>query len=641
MLRTREIALDRRGPRGAPRVGELMHKITGMTKLSTCFLLALSLLAADSASAASTVAHAIALHGEPKYRPGFEQFDYVNPNAPKGGQVRLSAIGTFDNLNPFILKGVGAAGLGFLYDTLTVQSDDEAFTEYGLVAETIEVPADHSWVAYTLRREARFHDGTPITVEDVIYTFDTLKSQGHPFYRSYYGSVVAARRVGERKVRFDFSEGDNRELPLIVGQLPVLSKAYWSQRDFEKTTLEPPLGSGPYAIDSLEPGRSITWRRVTDYWGANLAVNRGRFNFDTIRYDYYRDLTVALEAFKAGEYDFREENMSKNWATGYDSPAVKQGLIQLREIEHQRPTGMQGFVFNTRRAQFNDRRVRAALAYAFDFEWTNKNLFYGAYARTKSYFSNSELASTGLPSPAELEILEPYRGRIPDEVFEQTYDPPHTDGSGNNRSNLRAATERLKKAGWVIRNGALVNIESGEAMSFEVLLVDPSFERIVLPFARQLERLGIKLNVRVVDTAQYRQRLDEFDFDMVTTVFGQSLSPGNEQRDFWSSRAADVPGSRNLAGINDPVIDELVELGIQAPDRESLVARTRALDRVLLWGHYVIPHWHIRHFRVAFWDKFGRPETSPRYALGFDTWWVEPERQAHAPQAGQTQTSSP
>ncbi len=576
----------------------------------------------------ATTGHGLSIHGDLKYGPGFKHFEYANPDAPKGGDVRLPAIGTFDNLNPFILKGVAAAGLGQLFDTLTLASSDEPSSEYGLIAESVEVPADRSWVAFTLRPEARFHDGSPITADDVIWTFQTLKSKGHPFYRAYYAQVAKAETQGPRKVKFSFGAGENRELPVIAGQLPVLSKAYWSKRDFEKTTLEPPLGSGPYRVESVDAGRSIVYRRVKNYWGAKLPVRAGQDNFDTIRYDYYRDSTVALEAFKAGQYDFRQENSAKNWATAYTIPAVTQGLIKKEEIPNQVPTGMQAFVFNTRRPIFQDRRVRQALGYAFDFEWANKSLFYGAYTRTRSYFSNSELASSGLPGPEELKVLEPFRGRVTPEVFTKEYQPPVTDGSGDIRANLREALALLKEAGWVVQGGKLANARTGEPMQFEILLDDPNFERITLPFVKNLERLGVTARVRTVDSAQYQKRVESFDFDMAVAVWAQSLSPGNEQTDFWTSERAGIAGSRNLAGVRDPVVDKLVELVISAPDRQNLVARTRALDRVLLWGFYGIPHFHIRTFRVAYWDKFDRPRVSPRYALGFDTWWVDAKKEA-------------
>jgi microcin C transport system substrate-binding protein len=570
------------------------------------------------------------MYGDLKYGPGFTHFDYANPAAPKGGDVRLAAIGTFDTLNPYVLRGVPAAGLGYLADTLTMGSSDEAFARYGLIAESIELPADRSWVAFTLRREARFHDGSPIAVEDVIWTFETLRKRGHPFYRGYYRHVAGVDKVGERTVRFRFQAGDNRELPLIVGEMPVLPRAYWSARDFERTTLELPLGSGPYRIEAIDPGRSITYRRVKDYWGADLPVNAGRFNFETIRYDYYRDGTISLEAFKAGRYDFRQENAAKNWATAYTGPAVRQGLIKREEIPNEIPTGMQAFVFNTRQPVFRDPRVREALAYAFDFEWTNRHLFYGAYTRTRSYFSNSELASRGRPGPGELAVLEPHRAAVPPEVFTRPYDPPSTAPPGSLRINLLTALAKLRDAGWEVRDFRLVNARTGEPMRFEILLNDPGFERIVLPFVKNLERLGVSVRVRTVDTAQYRYRVDHFDFDMIVHVWRQSLSPGNEQRDYWTSEKATVPGSENLAGIRDPVVDALVDAVIAAPDRPDLVDRTRALDRVLLWGYYVVPQWHFRDFRVAYWDFFARPRTAPRYALGFDTWWVDPALAAAA-----------
>jgi microcin C transport system substrate-binding protein len=575
----------------------------------------------------TTVGHGISMYGDLKYGPGFKHFEYANPDAVKGGDVKLAALGTFDNLNPFILKGVIADGVAETFDTLMVSSRDEPFSEYGLVAEAIEVPADRTWVAFTLRPQARFHDGTPITVDDVIWTFETLKAKGHPFYRTYYAQVAKAEKVGERKVKFTFGPGDNRELPLIVGQLPVLSRAYWSKRDFEKTTLEAPLGSGAYKVEAFEAGRSLTLRRVKDYWAAKLPVNVGRDNFDTIRFDYYRDITVALEAFKGGAYDIRQENVAKNWATAYNVPPVQQGLIKKEEIKNEVPTGMQAFVYNTRRPFFQDARVRRALAHAFDFEWTNKHLFYGAYTRTKSYFSNSELASRGLPGPDELKVLEPFRGKVPDEVFTKAYAPPATDGSGNIREGAREAIALLAQAGWTVKGQRLVN-GRGEPMQFEILLSDPTWERIALPFVKNLERLGVTARVRTVDSAQYQNRMDGFDFDMTVWVWGQSLSPGNEQRDFWHSDSAGVKGSRNMAGIRDPAVDRLVDLVIQAPDRTALVARTRALDRVLLWGHYVIPHWHIQAFRVAYWDRFSRPAVSPKYALGLETWWVDPRKDA-------------
>ena len=583
---------------------------------------AAAVLGAASAGAQNT-AHAIAMHGSPKYGPGATAFEYVNPAAPKGGKVVLSAIGTYDSLNPFILKGQSATGIGLLFETLLASSSDEAFTEYGLLAESVQWPDDRSWVAFTLRSDARWHDGRPVTVDDVIWTFETLKTKGHPFYRSYYKSVERARAVGPRTVRFDFGGGENRELPLIIGQMPVLPKHYWSTRDFEATTLDPPVGSGPYRVKTLDAGRSITYELDPGYWGRNLLVTRGQNNFQEIRYDYYRDRAVEREAFKAGSIDFFSENTAKDWATGYDLPAVKSGLIVKESISNENPQGMQAFVYNTRKPMFRDPRVRQAIGYVFDFEWTNQNLFYGQYTRTKSYFANSELASSGLPGKDELAILGRYRGRIPEEVFTTAYEPPATDGRGDLRGNLRSALRLLAAAGWTVKDGKLTQAGTGDAMSFEILLVSPAFERIVLPFAKNLEKLGIEARVNTVDTAQYQNRLDSFDFDVVITTWGQSLSPGNEQRDFWSVEAAATPGSRNLAGIEDPVIDELIELVIAAPDRESLIVRTRALDRVLLWSHYVTPQWHISAYRVLYWDKFGKPAVMPKYSLGLFGWWID------------------
>ena len=562
------------------------------------------------------------MHGDLKYGPDFTHFDYVNPNAPKGGDVKMHTIGSFDSLNPFILKGQPAAGIGRLFETLMTGSSDEAFSQYGLLAETVEMPEDRSWVAFTLRPEARWHDGTPVTVEDVIFSLDALKNRGHPFYRAYYGDVVSAEKVGERKVKFTFADGLNRELPLIIGDLPILSKAYYATHDFEKTSLEPPPGSGPYRVESLEAGRSITYRRVEDYWGADIPVRRGQHNFNVLRWDYYRDPTVAMVAFTAHEYDFRMENTSKVWATAYEGPKFDDKLIIKEEIGHSRPTGMQGFVFNTRRAKFADRRLRQALGFAFDFEWTNENLFYGAYTRTASYFSNSELASSGLPGPDELALLEPFRDQLPPEVFSEVYETPETDGSGNPRRNLRTAIKLLAEAGWTIQDTKLVGPD-GEALEIEILILSPMFERVIAPFIKNLEKLGVTAKIRLVDSSQYQLRLDDFDFDMIVLSVGQSLSPGNEQNNYWTTVSADTPGSRNFAGIKDPVVDALIETLIAAPDREGLIAATRALDRVLLWGHYVIPHWHIQHFRVAYWNKFVRPAITPKYGLGFDGWWID------------------
>ncbi len=576
--------------------------------------------AAGSAPAAPV--HALAMHGSPKYGPAFTHFDYVNPVAPKGGTVRLAATGSFDSLNAFIIKGETADGIGGVYDTLTAASADEPFTRYGLLAESMELAPDRSWIVFNLRKEPRWHDGKPVTADDVVFTFDTIRRDGAPQFKFYYADIRAVEKLGTYRVKFTFANRDNRELPLIIGEQAILPKHYWQGRDFTKTTLDPPLGSGPYRVASLEAGRYISYRRVDDYWGDKLPVNVGRNNYDEIRYDYYRDASVQIEAFKAGEFDFRSENSSKHWATAYDIPEVANGQMLKEEIHHNRPEGMQGYVYNTRRALFRDPRVREALAYAFDFERANKTLFYGQYKRTRSYFENSDMEAKGTPSAAELKLLEPFRDQLPPRLFTQEYDPPLTDGSGRIRSNLRVAVKLLQEAGWTVQDGKLRNA-AGQPFEFEVMLVSPLFERITLPFAKNLERLGITATVRTVDSAQYLKRLETFDFDIIVFRWGQSLSPGNEQNNFWSSRAADQPGSQNFAGIKNPAADALIGLLINAPDRDSLVTRARALDRVLQWGFYVIPHWYLDYDRLVYWNKFGRPEVTPLQGAQFDTWWVD------------------
>jgi len=563
------------------------------------------------------------MHGDLAYPANFSHFKYANPEAPKGGVLRQYAIGTFDSFNPFIAKGNPAAGIALIYDSLMTPSKDEPFSRYGLLAESIETPSDRSWVAFTLRENARWHDGKPVSVEDVIWTFNTLIEQGSPLYGFYYAGIEKVEKAGERRVKFSFKPGENRELPLIIADLRILPKHYWEKRNFAETTLEPPLGSGPYEIAAFEAGRNVSYRRRADYWGADLPVNRGHYNFDSFRWEYYRDMSVAIEGLKADAYDIRLENSASKWATAYDIPEVRDGRLRKELIPHERSQGTQGYGFNLRRPLFRDRRVREALGYAFDFEWMNKNLSFGQYERIRSYFENSELAARGLPSPAELEILEPLRGRIPEEVFTSEYQPPKTDGSGKIRGNLRRATELLSAAGWKVVDGRLTHVETGEPMVFEILLSSPGEERTALPFKKNLERLGVEASVRTVDTAQYRQRMDTFDFDITTIRVGQTSSPGNEQREFWSSESAKREGGRNLMGIANPAVDELIELVIAAKSREDLVTRVRALDRVLLWNFYMIPHFFIAADRLLYWDRFGRPEIVPSEGLAIDTWWYD------------------
>jgi len=570
-------------------------------------------------------AHAIAMHGAPKYDAGFTHFPYVDPNARKGGLLRLSAPGSFDSFNPYIARGDPAVGAAS--ESLLQRGEDEAFTLYGLIAESIEWPDDRSWVTFTLRPEARWHDGLPITVEDVIFSLETIKEKASPIHRFYFQDVLKAEKVGERQVRFSFAGTVNRELPLIVGgDLPILPKHYWETRDFAKTTLEPPLTSGPYRVASFEPGRFVELERVKDYWGQDLPVNRGRNNFDRIRYDYFRDETVVREALKAGSIDLFSENSAKEWATAYDVPAVRQGWLIKERFEDHSAGRMQGFCMNTRRAKFQDRNLRHAMAFAYDFAWTNEHIYYGQYLHPDSYFFGTELAADGLPTGLELEVLEPYRGRVPDEVFTQDYEPPETDGTGWPRDNLEHAFALLAKAGWVVRDMKLVNVDTGEPLRFEFLIQQKGLERAILPYMRNLRRLGMDVRLRVVDSSQYINRLRSFDFDMIVCGSAQSLSPGNEQRIWWGSAAAEDPGSRNFAGIRDPVVDELIEKVISAADRESLVATTRALDRVLLWGHYSVPNLAAPFDRLVFWDKFGRPDSVPLDGPSIMAWWFDPQR---------------
>ncbi len=584
-------------------------------------LLLLVLWAAAVAHPALAQQHAISMYGEPKYGPGFSHFDYVNPDAPKGGRVALAVIGTFDTLNPYTLKGSAAAGLNLTYDTLMTGSADEPFSEYGLLAESVELAKDRSSVLFVLRKDARWHDGKPVTAQDVVFSFKIL-TETHPFYRSYYAGVDRVEAVDQRRVRFVFKPGDNRELALIVGQLPVLPVHYWKDKTFSQTTLEPPLGSGPYRIASVDPGRSITLERVEDYWGKDLPVNRGRYNFGTLVYDYYRDTSVALQAFRAGLVDFRQENIAKTWATGYDFPAMRQDKVKREEIPNSLPAGMQGFGFNTRRAVFADPQVRWAIAHAFDFEWTNEALFYSAYKRTDSYFENSDLQAEGLPGPKELALLTPLRDQVPPEVFTERYEPPSTGGPRTIRDNLLEAKRILDAKGWPVRNGLRIDPQSGRPVSFEILLDSPSFERIALPFIENLKRLGIRATLRTVDSAQYENRVRDFDFDMVVGLWPESLSPGNELRDAFGSDSADRPGSRNLAGIRNPAVDRLIDAVVTAGSKQELHTAVGALDRVLLWNHYVIPHWYNGSFRIAYWNRLAHPSTVPPYSLAFDSWWV-------------------
>jgi microcin C transport system substrate-binding protein len=604
-----------------------------MTLLRLAFAAALTALLIGPAAAedSQTHHHALSLVGEPKYAADFTHFDYVNPDAPKGGKVRMADIGGFDSLNPVLYRGEKASGLGLVYESLMSDSIDEPSTSYGLIAEWASYPADYSSVTFKIRDEARWQDGTPITPDDVIYSLEVNKN-ANPRMGLYYKNVSRAEKTGDNKVTFYFDTKGNRELPMIMGQLTILPKHYWTgkdakgeQRDPMKTTLEPPLGSGPYRIKDVSPGRSITYERVADYWGQDLPVNKGQWNYDEIRFDYYRDQTVAFESFKAGNLDYRQETSAKNWATAYDFPAVRDGYVKRQEVRIKRTQPMQAFVLNLRRPQFQDRRVRQALNLAFNFEWANKNLFYGQYERVGSYFQDSELAAPeALPTGRELEILNEVKDQVPPEVFTEVHKNPVNKDQSDLRQNLRKAVMLLKEAGCDVKKGVLTNAKTGQQMKIEFLLVSPLFERIVQPYLANLEKLGINGSIRLVDSAQYTRRHNVFDYDVIVTTFAQSDSPGNEQRDFWGSEAAGREGSMNLIGIKNPAIDKLVNHIIFAKDREELVAATRALDRVLQWEDFVVPQWYSPDVRIAYWARYGQPKTLPGLTPGFlQVWWYD------------------
>lgn len=581
--------------------------------------------------------HATALTGTPKYPEGFPYFDYVNPDAPKGGRARLSSQGGFDTLNVALPKGVAAPGLGYVYETLMVSSFDELNISamYGLLAEAIKYPADFSSVTFRLRPEARWHDGTPVTAEDVVWSFEK-QVELDPNTRFYYSNVKEAAVTGENEVTFTFDTPGNRELPHIMGQLQILPKHWWEgtdsrgrKRDISQSTLEPPLGSGPYRVKSLEANRRITYERVPDYWGKDLNVNVGYYNFDEIQFDEYRDTTVLVEAFKGDQYDFRMENSAKAWATQYDFPAREDGRVILETFPDKSSGTMQGFVMNLRREKFQDRRVRMALNYAWDFEAVKDSIFFGQYKRIDSYFAGTELASSGLPRGRELEILETVRDLVPEEVFTKPYENPVGGTPEKTRQNLRTALKLLQEAGYELRGGRLVNAETGQPFTIELIDNSDSVERYVLPYRQSLEKIGITLTLRILDTPQYVERLRSRDFDMTITGWRQSLSPGNEQRRMWGSEAADQPNSQNYAGIRDPAVDKLVDRIIFAKDRAELVAATQALDRVLLWNHFVVPQFFIDVDRTARWDRFGHPNNIPPYTHGFpDIWWWNAEKAA-------------
>ena len=572
----------------------------------------------------------MSLYGDIKYPKNFTHFSYVNPDAPKGGALKLSAIGSFDNLNPYIIKGESADGVDALTNiSLMTQSYDEPFSMYAQLAESVERADDNSSITFNINPKAVWDDGEKITAEDVVWTFNTLQKDGAPFYRAYYADVATVKSESKTRVTFSFKTKDNRELPLIIAQMPILPKHYWINKNFAETTLTPPVAGGPYKISNVIAGRSIEFARNQNWWGNDLPANKGRYNFDKITYSYYRDQNVALEAFFAGEFDLQQENVAKLWATAYTAPPIKDGRIIKQEIENTRPSGLQGFIYNLRRPVFQDIAVRKALAYAFDFDWENKQFAFGAYKRTRSYFENSELAATGLPSDKELAQLIPLKDKIPAEVFTEIYNPPSTDGSGNNRANLKTASNILDAAGYKLgTDGIRVHEKTGVRLSFEFIDANPAFERWILPFTQNLKRIGVECKFRVLDSTQYINRMQKFDFDMTTSVFGQSDSPGNEQREYWTSTKADIVGSRNYIGIQNPAIDTLVDTLISSQTREDLVASTRSLDRVLQWNYYSIPNWFYNKWRLAWWSHLQHPEKlSGMTPAILDTWWVKQNKE--------------
>ena len=570
--------------------------------------------------------HGIAMHGLPMHGSDEKHLPYVNPDAPKGGVLRLGVYGSFDNLNRIAFKGSRAAGLGYINDTLMRRVWDEAFSLYGLIAEYAEMPEDRSSITFYINPKAKFHDGSPITREDVLFSLETFQNKGTPNQKKTYGKVIKTELVDQNGIKMIFVNNEDKELPLIIaGFLPIVPKKYYENIDVTKTFLDIPLGSGPYTIESLEPGRQIKYQRVKDYWAKDLLANKGQYNFDTLIYDYYKDSNVLLEAFKVGEYDYRREYNAKRWQSNYAFDAVDRGDVILQEMKNDRPTGMNALVMNSRKEIFNNPQVRLALSYAYDHEWINKALYNNAYTRTDSYFDNSPLASSGLPSENELKLLNPWKNQLPKEIFNQTYQPPVSDGSGMPRDNLRIAKKILEGEGWFVEDGKLM--KDGKEFAFEFLIVSPSVEKIALAFQKTLEVLGITMSVRTVDSSQYQARLLNYDFDMIKASWNVSLSPGNEQQFYWGSEVGQKDGSRNYPGINSPAVDALIEKLISAKNREELTTAIHALDRVLLWGHYVVPLYHSNKDRIAYWDFFEYPEEIPLYGIVIESWWVNKDKQ--------------
>jgi len=604
---------------------EWMMHLNYTVKFIPVFLFC-TFIATSFSSVASGWSHALSMYGDFKYPKSFDHFQYVNPNAPKGGVFKQASIGSFDSLNPFIVKGNSAAGVGMIYDSLLKQSSDEPFTGYGLIASAAKVSDDFSSVSFRINPDARFHDGKNIHATDVKFSFELLIEKGSPHFRSYYASVKEVVVDNPMQVTFYFSEFGNRELPLIIGQLPILPEHFWQDKDFSKTDLVIPVGSGAYKIKSFKAGKRITYQRVEDYWAKDLAVNKGQYNFDEMIFDYYRDDSVAFEAFKSGAFDYRLETSSKRWATGYQGELFDSGKIQVKKIADETPQGMQGFWFNLRKDKFKEREVREAVSLLFDFEWANKNLFYGAYTRSNSFFAGSELATEEIISDAEKALLLPYQSQLSTTVF----DPislPVTNADGNVREQMRKAVKLFEKAGYQLKDSKMQD-KDGKQFEFEFLLYSKDFERVVHPFRQNLQRIGIKTSIRLVDVSQFINRLNSFDFDFVSLRKGQSISPGNEQLGYWGCESVMETGTSNWAGFCSPVVDELVQKLITSESREELVNTTKALDRVLLSEFIVIPQWYLPARRIAYWNKYAQPVLPPIYELGISTWWSTASEEA-------------
>ena len=609
-----------------------------MRPLSRGLVGALFLVASTGIATATEPSHGISAFGDLKYSADFEHLDYVNPDAPKGGTLSLITSQdktSFDSLNHFILAGEAPQGIGrreprsLVYDSLMTRAYDEPDAAYGLVAQSVELADDKSWVIFNLRPEARWYDGTPITAHDVVFTHYIKMEKGHPRYALVLRDVEKVEALDDHRVKYSFNpKGALRDLALAVSTLPILSKTYYETHEFAKPTMEPPLTSGPYHFGNIIPGQSITYDRTPDYWAKDLPINVGRFNFDHVRFEYFRERTIGLEAFLAGGYTMREETTSKLWATAYKGSNVDAGLIQRIETPNNRPAGAQAFYINIRRDKFKDPRVRQALDLAFDYEWTNRAIFHGAYERMGSIFDNSDLKATGRPEGAELALLKPYQNSLSADVFGPAYVPPATDGSGNNRANLRKAAMLLREAGWRIKDGVLVN-EAGEGLEIEFLDLGESFIRVVMPYIENLKLLGVVATARIVDSAQYQRRMEDFDFDITTRRYVIRQTPGIDQLNLWSSGAAIAKGSFNTAGIDDTVVDAMIDNIINANERADLVTAARALDRVIMHGHYFVPQWYKKVYSLAFWDRFSRPAIKPKFSRGvIDTWWFDPEKSA-------------